>query len=409
MTIPAATSTEARVGDSWSVQQKARKGGARQRPTNAQGTETQSQADAAPAVTKGQKPSTSVKAEAPAAKWQHGWAELSPSEMAERAAQLQEMGFTTSAARSALEVCDWDVNRALDSLFTHNVPANANDPESDVPRPLAYFDLQGEGKSCGSFASESTSASSSSSPRSSLLMTPQIRPDFMGVAALGVAAFPGMPPMPLLPPTLPLMPLAGVNTMIASPPGINTLVMATQPVVNPLSGVRDIAAPAPQALNAITASTPHASVSPVSLVAPKRKLAKVEHTWTCDAKCSDTQLSVEEGTFVYVWSDSKTAEGWIYAESLICSSRAGWLPASMLQQLPPNERWMRVSKPCNAIYPTQMTVNVGNIILVDASQTPVGDGWVYAEQLESATGHCATDIPCISGWVPIQCIMWAEV
>jgi hypothetical protein len=142
-------------------------------------------------------------------------------------------------------------------------------------------------------------------------------------------------------------------------------------------------------------------------VVPKRKLAKVQHSWAC--QCGETQLSVEEGTFVHVWCDSETPSGWIYAESLICSSRAGWLPASMLQWLPPTKRWMQVTKPCSAQYPTQLTVDVGNMILVDAAQPPVGDGWIFVEQLDSATGHRPADLVCAAGWVPIQCIKWAEV
>merc|ERR1712118_323126 len=112
---------------------------------------------------------------------------------------------------------------------------------------------------------------------------------------------------------------------------------------------------------------------------------------------------------VYVWSDSKTDAGWVYAESLICSSRAGWLPAAMLQQLPANKCWMRVSKACQAMYPTQMPVQAGNMILVDVCMPPVGDGWVFAERLDSAPGHSVGEIPNLTGWVPIQCIMWAEV
>jgi hypothetical protein len=337
-----------------------------------------------------------TKVDAPASKWQHGWGELSAAEMADRTAQLQEMGFSLSASRSALEVCDWDVNRALDSLILHKVSAVTTHTEQQQHGDGCCF------HSPASLASDSTTASSTSSPRSGFLLTPQ--QEMVGITAMPA---PAIPPMPMLPPA----PFIGVNTMLAMPPRFDAAVMATKPVVNHLTGISNYAVPhaqppLPQAQHPAVAAAGKAS--PVSL-APKRKLAKVEHTWTCDTNSSDTQLSIEEGTFVYVWSESKTAEGWVYAESLICSSKAGWLPSAMLQQLPPNKRWMRVAKPCHSTYPTQMAVDVGNIILVDAAQTPVGDGWVFAEELDSAMGHLTSDTTHTSGWVPIQCIIWAEV
>lgn len=397
MTRPTVCSTEAVVGDCWSVQQKARRGSG-QKSAKPRNDKASAPADVSPAVvaqppaaTAAHKP-LPAKVEASAPKWQHGWGELSAAEMADRTSQLQEMGFSLSAARSALEVCDWDVNRALDSLFLHKVPASTHMGQQDGDDPCTH-----------STASDSTTASSTSSPRTGFLLSPPQLPPALPRDLVGIAAMPApaLPPMPLLPP----VPFTGVNTMLAMPPGIDASVMATKPVVHPLAGARDVAMPRAQNPIAVTAAS---RVSPVSL-APKRQLAKVAHTWACDTNCSDTQLSIEEGTFVYVWSESKTAEGWIYAESLICSSKAGWLPASMLRQLPPNQRWMRVAKPCHALYPTQMAVEVGNLLLVDVTQTPVGDGWVYVDQLDSAMGHLASDTPGTSGWVPIQCIIWAEV
>lgn len=402
MTRPEAINTKTTVGDSWVVQRKGRGGGRRQ-PSKPEVTQTTATVEIAPVVaqipvtsaaeSKVLKPSSGTKSEAPVSKWQHGWGQLSAAEMADRTSQLQEMGFSSSAAKSALEVCDWDVNRALDSLFTHNVPGHGADLmstsqewENDASESCAYFDRQEQHKSYSSHASDSTSASSTSSPRQSLVTTPQQEsPD--------VETIQSVPPIPQLPPALPVVDPAIV--MAARP-----VVMSTRPLPVPqVSAVPAVAAP--PAVPAVQ------NISPVS-VAPKRRLAKVEHTWVCDPNCAQTQLSVDEGTFVYIWSESLTVEGWIYAESLICSSRAGWLPASMLQQLPTTKRWMRVSKPCRAMYPTQLTIDIGNILLVDASQTPVGDGWVYADELASAMGH-SIENPCSPGWVPIQCIMWAEV
>jgi len=362
--------------------------GARQRSAKSQATEPVGQAaPEAPLSAKahgnraghqhgGSKTSTPVPA-SDVSKWKQGWAELSSIEKGNRMTQLQEMGFSQSAARSALEVCDWDVNRALDSLFKHNVPATAegnilvrSKQHSDTtePKRLSHCSL----------ASESTSASShASSPSLSSLMTPQ-QGTLLATAAPNA---PVMPPLPFL--------LPDSSEMVRC-----TDAKAPSPFAGLLNGTGDDGARQELKLQELVATSTGAS--PMSVV-PKRKLAKVEHTWTCDVQSADTQLSIEQDTFVYVWSDSTTASGWVYAESLMCSSSAGWMPASMLQKLPPNKCWMRVSKLCLPIFPTQMAVDAGNMILVDASTPPVGDGWVYAEAIGSASGRPITDFPCSSG------------
>lgn len=326
------------------------------------------------------------KSEAPVAKWQHGWGELSAAEMNSRIAQLQDMGFTSIAARSALEVCDWDVNSALDCLVMHDEPAaltNSNQG-NNAAKPLFFNNPHDIRKPRTSLASDSTSASGDSSSDSPL-MTPQ--PKLTGPLLSPLTA----PSVPLFPPSLADMVGPPSLAKVPLPP-------TTRPLTNAMGA---------QILNLVTGNTANGSLS-VSVM-PKRRLARVEHTWDCEPHSAETQMSVEEDSFVYVWSESKTAAGWIYAESLICGSRAGWLPASMLQQLPPNKCWMKVSKSCQAIYPTQLSVDLGNLVLVDVSQPPVGDGWVYAEQLGSATGCQAVDFTGMDGWVPIQCIVWAEV
>jgi len=331
-----------------------------------------------------------VAAATDASNGQQGWAELSATEKLSRTTQLQDMGFSMSAAGSALEVCEWDVNKALDTLLTHKVPTNApakiqTTPQQHRDRQKQIVCLDSNITSRRSLASDSTSASSGSSPELTMLMTPDQEPGLPPWQMLHVPAFPQV---------------AAVNAM---PPVARLL--STLPSANLLSA--PVGTLASQTLNPVAVSAV-AGESPVSVV-PKRRLAKVEHAWQCEPECSATQMSIEKDTFVFVWSDSMSSAGWIYAESLICSSRAGWLPASMLQQLPPNKRWKRVSKHCEAFHPTQVPVEMGNMILVDVSQAPMGDGWVHAEQVDTATGHGAGVLPCISGWVPIQCIAWGEV
>lgn len=307
-------------------------------------------------------------------KSQQGWGELSTAEMASRVTQLQEMGFSVSAARSTLQICEWDVNRALDTLFKLNVPATAEGNILTGPKQPSSTRKPTDTKRY-SLVSDSTSASShDSSPCSSLLATPLQGPLLDPISG----------------------PLLSISGPLLSPDA--SRINDSGPLLSPDARCQRDAVTQPR-FNSTFSAPP---VSPVSVV-PKRQLAKVEHNWTCEAQCSDTQISIEQDTFVYIWSDSTTSAGWVYAESLMCSSNAGWIPASMLQKLPASKCWMRISTPCHSLYPTQMAVDVGNIILVDVSQSPAGDGWIYAEAVASASGRVLTDISS-EGWVPIQCI-----
>jgi len=320
-------------------------------------------------------------------KAQQGWGELSTAEMANRVTQLQEMGFSVSAARSTLQICDWDVNKALDTLFKLNVPATAegsiltgSKQPSSTRKPTDT--------SRHSLASDSTSASShDSSPLATPMKGPLLDP--ISGPLLSISG-------PLLSPDASSGPLLSISGPLLSPEAKR--INESGPLLSPDARCQRDAVTQPRFDSTFSAPP----VSPVSLV-PKRQLAKVEHNWTCEAQCSDTQMTIEQDSFVYIWSDSTTSAGWVYAESLMCSSNAGWIPASMLQKLPVSKCWMRISTPCHSLYPTQMEVDVGNIILVDVSQSPAGDGWIYAEAVASASGRIVTDIAS-EGWVPMQCI-----
>merc|ERR1719326_862945 len=206
---------------------------------------------------------------------------------------------------------------------------------------------------------------------------------------------------PVLPPGL-----GGMPTLLAAPPGLD--LASDEPT--PCPGISKVTESPPLPAFQVPAMVvPASDTAGAVSVVPKRRLQKVQHTWECEEHCAGTQLSVEEETFVYVWSDSKTETGWIYAESLICCSRAGWLPESMLQQLPPGRVWMRIMTACRATHPMQLQVEAGNMVLVDGSQDPV-NGWAYAEQVASATGRPSLQgLLGAGGWVPIQCVEWADV
>lgn len=368
---------------------------------------------------------TAVSHTGSAARPQKGWGELPPAERASRCAQLQEMGFSTRAAQKALEECSWDVNKALDDLFNGRSKVDAsNDITAMTKHPQTIFHAdQPSGRRTGvrsqkqtnqagttdsrksphaarnmdvSPAGDSTSASGGSTPRLPTSMSPQRDSCSASSADDSIAS---QEKSPSLPPGLEEVPM-----LLAAPPGLRD---EPTPCANPPQGVESAPQSAFQVPGIVVPPSGRAAGA-VSVV-PKRKLQKVQHTWECEEHCSTTQLSVEEGTFVYVWSDSKTETGWIYAESLICCNRAGWLPESMLQHLPTGRLWMRVSMACRATHPMQLQVEAGNMVLVDASQDPV-NGWVYAEQVASATGRPSLQgLIGAGGWVPIQCVEWAEV
>jgi hypothetical protein len=344
------------------------------------------------------------------------------------------MGFTASAAQKALAECSWDVNKALDHLFTCGDLAvktteKAIDHHAQIrpsaKSPAAQKNLKSQGPhsngnvsrqssksvSLDSLAGESTSASGVSTPCNGTWNSPQKDLSSNG-SVESLMAQPHEEKRLGLPPGL--EPLPG---FLISPPGLDELSAEAKQDSLPITQAKGNTSTVAEGLlvspvafglpkPTSTIHVPGVPVGAVSSVMPKRRLTKVQHTWECDANCSNSQLSVEEGTFINVWLGSKTENGWIYAESLICCNRVGWLPNSMLQELPVHKQWMRVSTPCKASYQSQLSVDAGSMVLVDVSRCAAG--WAYAEELSSATGRHLPGKHTSAGWVPIQCLEWAQ-
>merc|ERR1712136_669105 len=102
-------------------------------------------------------------------------------------------------------------------------------------------------------------------------------------------------------------------------------------------------------------------------------LAQLLRSWHGDA----TQLHVEEGAVVRVWTGSQTELGWLYAELLCDSSQAGWLPCLAVADLPSGSRQMRVARSCEATCDVQLAVEAGWSLIVDMDSC-TEEGWVYA-------------------------------
>lgn len=125
---------------------------------------------------------------------------------------------------------------------------------------------------------------------------------------------------------------------------------------------------------------------------PAKRLTRVTRAWEMDN--NGAQLSVQEGDFVCVWLSTVTEHGWIYAEDVLHAEKAGWLPGCVLQELSEGERWMRAKSSMEAVHETQLSVTEGSVYKVhvntrtDEGWTYAEDsdtekaGWVPAFCLE---------------------------
>jgi len=355
-----------------------------------------------------------------------GWAELSAAEMDSRTTQLQEMGFGRGASRDALQACDWEVNTALDFLLTNKplpskAPARARPQKGPGASPTAM-----PSPAAHSSPGSSTTASRGSTPRRMCSGTSTVGTSTP--ATTSDAVFFGDVPLP--PGLESLMP----GALLPEPPGLglgppglgpakaeeklhlDSLISPTAaPSAAPSVGILPPSAvpPAPTFAPTIPSGAideppapPHES--PIVSVVPRRRLARVKHAWAREEWCKETQLSVEAGAFINVWTDSATQQGWVYAESLICSSNAGWLPGSMLHELPPYQFWVRATTKCQATYASQLSVDTGAVLKVDVTKRTDG-GWVFADVPEPADGHHGVDASQVSGWVPAACLDWSQL
>lgn len=203
-----------------------------------------------------------------------------------------------------------------------------------------------------------------------------------------------MPPFPFhpafMPPPLVPFPATGLAPPFAPPLPLGPVSLPSNPAVNADSIQKD--------------------------TAPKKHLARVKASWKHDAQSTETQLTLIEGDFVYVWNGSMTGHGWVYGEDLVDGSRAGWLPVSMLTTLPPYLVWLRAFKDVKASSPTEMEVKEGSVLLVNTMERTQA-GWVWAEHPdakatspESAKEDAKTETEEEEkkkvGWVPVACLQW---
>jgi len=314
--------------------------------------------------------------------------------------QLKEMGFSEKHAREALVECVWDVNKALDLLFTRGVPMGEGEAESSAdarsPEKAANSAAPNSPDSTaptgtGADSTErSTTASTASSPRSSA-------DKLSSGHATGVSA-PHSPES-------------------HSPAGSSGAILATAAAEEAaeVAGEADSAERPTEAADTCeekaeeltqdekVTCAEEASGEEVAKVeaSPEKRLTRVSGAW--ESEGAGAQLHVKEGDFVWVWLSSITEHGWIYAEDSLHADRAGWLPGCVLEELPSNQRWMKATQDMQAAHETQLSAVEGEVykVSIDSRTT---EGWIYAEASRATTESAGDVAEGQQGWVPVFCL-----
>jgi len=368
-------------------------------------------------------------------------------------AQLKEMGFSEKDAKQALAECVWDVNKALDLLFTRGAPmvgagasddavfepsivANPKGVEAVAARegkggkgarpssPAASKKASAAARSGGNspighdFAEHSTTASTASTPRSA---------GFVEKSEKGAASAPSQPSSPqatALSGTGDAVARSEVDAVATVLDNVNVTVPVAEveAVVGSTLPAEHLAAASPHLNEAkpvveakleedVVPATPAVENHAEALPSRQKRAERVERAWTAEG----TQLDVKEGDFVLIWPGSLTEHGWIYAEAASDCHLAGWLPDCVLQKLPSHQRWMRASGTMEAVHETQLGLVEGSWFKVSV-ETRTPEGWAYAETMgpnESAS-HNSGDAPgavqnCSqAGWVPVCGLEWTD-
>jgi len=322
--------------------------------------------------------------------------------------QLKDMGFTEEVARQALAACAWDVNRALDMLFTQaaskSSPASGGAADrgqaarsddvasrTGAEKASAWANLVTPVKPGLGDAANSITGSTVSSPRSSG-RTEEWTADFPQLSATGPhpldAAVPAKESNSIPQQELDSADGALHDESTASQASIADSPVSTDTLVESSTDAASHSASAPNSCEA----------EPSASAAPAKHLRRAAHTWAAE----DNKISVSAGCFLRVWAGSETPHGWIYAEEVADSSRAGWVPTFILHQLPDHHQWMACIKTMEAQHDAQLGVSEGNVLKVSVD-TQTKEGWVYAED-EVAVAEGTPSIR--AGWVPVCCLQW---
>jgi len=299
---------------------------------------------------------------------------LSRAEMDSRKGQLREMGFSEQAALDALCEVSWNLNAALDLLFTRGspmaAPASTDIACCDVSCSVANVNADDDTLS-------TLSVESGSQPDTESDMTaaqsPRAQDSSSSVSSQHGGSIQGSPSLfacPHVEPCLPQQPVA----------------LPTPEIVS-----QDITSSCTEVVEGI------AAVTLVAGADSNQPLRRLKEAWT---ETDSSQLGLQAGGLVRLWLGTETELGWVYVEEVGGAGRAGWMPAHVLETVQDGHTAVRAIHPCEARFENQLSVQEGSMFLVDI-HSRTDDGWAYAETIESPEGA--------KGWVPIMCLEWPEL
>lgn len=269
-----------------------------------------------------------------------------------KVAQLKEMGFSEEVARRVLSECVWDVNEAIDRLLAAGTlpdaiaePAGA---DSGPPDDVSQVPVAAGGNSSSSSA---PAARSQPAVRGTAPDAAQEREPPRASPPSPAAGRAGRSP-------------SDAATSRAEPEPLPARPEPEQgPSVEEATAVPSPAPAASQEFSGAAAPPADAADTTPTEVAPRKRIEQVGRTWSAedpsqlgvtDGEFVDiwTDTRTEHG-WIHAERFGSDAE-----------PRAGWLPAFVLRELPESQRWMRAKTPWKALDSSQCDVAEGAAVLV---------------------------------------------
>jgi hypothetical protein len=302
---------------------------------------------------------------------------LSKAEMDSRISHLREMGFSEQAACDALGETSWNLNAALDLLFTRGspmaVPASTNVACGDSPCSVVKANADADTLSTLSVESSSqpdTDATATQSPRADRSTS--------GSSEHGSEHSPSVQES-LFQSSIPFAETHPEPCVQPEQLGIQSSERASQ--------------------NTIVSSSEDSEGTPAvtAEAQPNRPLYRLKEAWM---ETDANQLGMCAGGVVRMWLGTETELGWVYVEEIGGEGRAGWMPSHILEAVQDSHTAVRAVHSCEAHFENQLSVQEGRTYLVE-THSRTEDGWAYAETLESPEKA--------KGWIPIMCLYRQEL
>lgn len=346
----------------------------------------------------------------------HGCGILSLAEAGSRCAQLQAMGFDEKAARDALTAHTWDVNKALDWLLTcePQVSEMGGSASGSAPTVLALHATAEHPLSAESLVERTDNSLIADVVPNDFPEEPCL-PKSSCTEATDARAEHSLTAEEALEERLRFAPEATsaiadegafLRSVLANDARDSQMFAESKETLLKVNDVEN-AFPSMNVCDASESSAqmPVCDAGAAMKTAPCKQLMSVRCMCPGDASCN--MLGVEQESFVCVWTETKTDNGWVHAEA--CDGgAAGWLPITALEEAPVGYRWAVAVRPWEATDELQMGVAEGSILLVNVDSR-TGHGWFYAEAANSDVRQEAVGDMHAAGWVPDYCVDWPLV